>query len=403
MRDGFAALGIAAALIDALNKSGISRPAAIQREVIPQILAGRDVIAQSATGTGKTLAYLLPLVQRIDAGKREMQALILAPTYELVMQIHKQIIELTDNAGLPVMALPLIGDVNISRQIEKLREKPHIITGSPGRVLELIQKRKISAHTLKTIVLDEADRLLDEQQIALVKAVIKTTLKERQLLFFSATLKPAAVELAKPLLRESALVQLSLAEQPAIAHWYIVSDLRDKADVLRKIARSIEPARALVFINRQEQIAATVARLKFQGLTVAGLYGDAGKAERQKALADFRDGRVQLLVASDIAARGLDISGVDYVVNLDMPDDAQVYLHRTGRTGRFGRSGTAISIVTAGETRQLERFARTLKLVIQAGQMIRGKIETARRPGNISPPPAEKRKKRDATTKRGLP
>ncbi|MDU4959368.1 MAG: DEAD/DEAH box helicase [Sporomusaceae bacterium] len=376
MNNGFAALGINPALAEGLQKNSISRPTPVQTEVIPLILAGRDVLAQSPTGSGKTLAYLLPLLQRIDAGRREPQVLVLAPTYELVMQIHKQAELLAASAGLPLSSLPIIGDANISRQIEKLREKPQLITGSPGRVLELIQKRKISAHTLQILVLDEADRLLGEQQLELVKAIIKTTLKQRQLLLFSATLSPAAVELAKPLLREPQLVRLSQRQEaPAITHCCLLGQLRDKFVSLRKLARSIEPARALVFINRQEQIAATVAKLQFHGLTAAGLFGGAGKAERKKALDDFRAGRVQLLVASDLAARGLDISGVDYVINLDMADDAQVYLHRTGRTGRAGRAGTAISLVTAGELQKLQGFASSLGIDLQQKQIIRGQLQ----------------------------
>jgi superfamily II DNA/RNA helicase len=376
MNDAFTQLGVGEALTNGLQKAGITQPTGIQTQVIPLVLAGKDVIGQSATGTGKTLAYLLPLFHKIDSSKREMQALVLAPTYELAMQIQKQVELLAANSGLPVTSLPIIGDVNIVRQIEKLREKPHIIVGSSGRIMELIQKRKISAHTIKTIVLDEGDRLLGEQLLESVKAIIKTTLKDRQLLLFSATIKPGTVELAKNLMREPEVVRVTpqAQDQPDITHWYFVTELREKMDVLRKIARSIEGERALVFINKQDNVEVTVAKLNFQGLAAAGLHGSAGKAERKKALEDFRNGKIQLLIASDIAARGLDIPGVDYVINLDMPDDAQTYLHRAGRTGRAGHSGTAISIVTAGETQYIEKCEKALKITMQKKQMVRGEM-----------------------------
>jgi superfamily II DNA/RNA helicase len=195
MNNTFTQLGVGEALANGLQKAEITQPTGIQTQVIPLVLAGKDVIGQSATGTGKTLAYLLPLFLKIDSSKREMQALVLAPTYELAMQIQKQVELLAANSGLPVTSLPIIGDVNIVRQIEKLREKPHIIVGSSGRILELIQKRKISAHTIKTIVLDEGDRLLGEQNLEGVKAIIKTTQRDRQLLLFSATIKPTGGDL----------------------------------------------------------------------------------------------------------------------------------------------------------------------------------------------------------------
>jgi superfamily II DNA/RNA helicase len=376
MNNTFTQLGVGEALTNGLQKAEITQPTGIQTHVIPLVLAGKDVIGQSATGTGKTLAYLLPLFLKIDSSKREMQALVLAPTYELAMQIQKQVELLAANSGLPVTSLPIIGDVNIVRQIEKLREKPHIIVGSSGRILELIQKRKISAHTIKTIVLDEGDRLLGEQNLEGVKAIIKTTQRDRQLLLFSATIKPTTVELAKGLMREPEVVRVTpqAQDQPDITHWYFVTDLREKMDVLRKIARSIEGERALVFINKPDNVEVTVAKLNFQGLAAAGLHGSAGKEDRKKALEDFRNGKIQLLVASDVAARGLDIPGVDYVINLDMPDEPQIYLHRVGRTGRAGRSGTAISIVTGGETQYIEKCEKALKITMQKKQMVKGEM-----------------------------
>lgn len=387
MNQSFAALGVAGELTAALARAGISVPTEIQARVIPLALAGRDVVGQSATGTGKTLAYLLPLLQKIDTGRRETQAIILAPTHELAIQILREIENLAGGAATPVTATPLIGQVNITRQIENLRAKPHIVVGSAGRMLELIQKKKLGAHTVKTIILDEADRLLDDSNWDSVRAVVRTTLKDRQLMLFSATITPAALARAREL---TAAAELATAAGPTavpagITHLCFTADRRDKIEVLRKLVTHLDIAQALVFVNNSHDIDITVAKLNYHGVTAAGLSAGAVKADRQKALADFRHGKIRLLVASDLAARGLDIPGVEVVVNLDLPEDAQVYLHRVGRTGRAGRAGTAISLATAPETELLAGFARMLKISIVAKRLQRGRVfdKTAR--SNASP------------------
>lgn len=202
------------------------------------------------------------------------------PTYELAVQIHREIETLAANSLIPVTFAAIIGEANINRQIDKLKEKPHIIVGSSGRILELIQKRKINAQTVKVIVLDEGDRLLGEQQLEAVKAVIKTTLRDRQMLLFSATVKAATIELANTIMRQPQCIQVSSQsfERPDISHWYFVSELRDKMEVLRKFVRSIEGERVLVFINKPDNVEVTVSKLNYQGLAVAGLL----MAARQK-------------------------------------------------------------------------------------------------------------------------
>lgn len=380
MNDLFVELGVTAALATGLNKAGITAPTEIQTAVIPLALAGKDIAGQSATGTGKTLAYLLPLFQRVDAAKREMQAIILAPTHELAIQIHRQAEILALESGVAVRSAPVIGQVNIARQIERLKDKPHIIVGSSGRILELIQKRKISAQTIRTIVIDEADKLLDDNNWASVKAVVKTTLKDRQLMLFSATITPAALERAREL---APAVQAVQAQGPGkvpadITHLYMVTEQRDKMELLRKLLASLKTERALVFINSSDAIEMTVTKLNYHGLNAAGIYGGSVKADRRKALEDFRTGKVRLLVASDLAARGLDIPGVTCVFNLEMPEDPQVYLHRVGRTGRAGQSGLALSLVTRSEAERVTRFAKALRIDIQAKEMFRGHIVDSR-------------------------
>ena len=396
MTTTFQELGIRAELTGALTKMGIGTPTPVQEQAIPPIMTGRDIIGQSPTGTGKTLVYLLPLFQRIDSGRREVQALVLAPTHELAVQIHRQAELLAGHSDLPVTSAPIIGNVNITRQIEKLRDKPHIIIGSSGRILELIQKKKINAAGIKTIVLDEADRLLDDQNADSVKAVIKTTQKDRQLLLFSATITAKTVEKAASLLKDPLRIDASAQEKVAseIEHIHVVAQQRDKMDTLRKLARIIQGERGLIFINRSEETEVTVAKLNYLGLKAAGLHGSAGKTDRQKALEDFRTGRIQFLVASDIAARGLDIPGVDYIFNLDLPEEPQLYLHRAGRTGRAGRQGIAVSIVNPREAARLGALEKTLGIVIAARRLEQGRVVKPRtRTKPPAPRPARKKEK----------
>lgn len=388
MQTSFEQIGLDKKLVAGLAKAAITIPTPVQAAVIPEVLQGRDVIGHSATGTGKTLAYLLPLFQKIESGKREVQAVVLAPTHELVMQIFRQAELLAQNSGIPVAAAAIIGEVNIARQIDKLKEKPHLLIGSAGRLLELIQKRKINAQTIKTIVLDEADRLLDETNRAAVAAVIKTTQKDRQLLLFSATIPQETLAAAAQWLREPvhAAIRNDSPLPSGIAHMYFLAEARDKVVVLRKLLAGIQPERALVFVNTAPAIAETVAKLNFHGVAAAGLHGSANKAERQAALQDYRDGRVRILVASDLAARGLDIDGVENVINLDLPETAQAYLHRAGRTGRAGADGRVFSIVDKAEARRIPSLRKSLRISIAEKHLSYGEIVDPAKPGTTGKP-----------------
>ena len=376
MIESFETLGISAPLAAGLDKAGIKVPTGIQSRVIPLALTGKDIIGQSATGTGKTLAFLLPIFQRIDIAKRETQVIIIAPTHELAIQILRQVEMLAKNSDLPITSTSIIGNVLISRQIDKLKERPHILVGSSGRILELIQKRKITSQTIKTIVLDEADRLLDERNAESVKAVIKTTLKDRQIMLFSATITPETLAQAKKIMNEPEvlMVEGQVGDRPDITHLYFLAEQRDKIEMLRKIVALIHGERVLVFVNRSEEIETTAAKLEYHGLKAAGIHGSSFKGDRKKSLEDFRKGKIQLLVASDVAARGLDIIDVNYIFNLDVPEDPQVYLHRVGRTGRAGKSGIAMNIVTKVELPLIKKYEKLLNVTITEKYMANGKI-----------------------------
>lgn len=375
MTTSFDKLKINPNLIDGLKKQGITNPTDIQSKTIPLALENKDIIGQSITGSGKTLAYLLPLYEKINSNNNEMQAIILAPTHELVLQIDKQIKLLSQNSGIPVTSTPIIGKANINRQIEKLKTKPHIVVGSTGRILELIKKKKIKAHTVKTIVIDEGDRLLDENNLIGVKEVIKTTLKDRQLMVFSATINDPTINIAKDLMKDPQIVKIEEKQiNPNIAHMYFTAERRDKIKILRKLVASIKPKKAIVFINKDSQIQELTAKLQHHHISAFGIYGNASKEERKKALNGFRTGKYKFLIASDIAARGLDVKGVTHIINLDLPRDSKEYLHRVGRTGRAGKLGTAISIVTEKEIPSIRRFAKHFNINIRQKEIYKGSI-----------------------------
>ena len=376
MNQSFAELGVHSALVQGLEKAGITMPTKIQEEVIPEVLAGKDVVGQSATGTGKTLAFLLPLFQKIDHARRDTQAIVLAPTHELAMQIFREAQLLADNSGLPVTAAVIIGDVNIARQIDRLKDRPHLLVGSSGRILELIQKRKINAQTVKTIVLDEADRLLDDNHRVSVAAIIKATQKDRQLLAFSATIPATALEKAVGMSNDAVVVTIAApAAVPAeIEHLYFVVETRDKIEFLRKLLASLQVDRALVFINTSAAIEETVAKLCHHGVAATGIHGSSVKKDRQGAMESFRDGRTGVLVASDLAARGLDIAGISCVINLELPEDPQAYQHRAGRTGRAGATGMTLSIVDQAEEKRIAFLQKKLNIKIVPKRLAFGKI-----------------------------
>ena len=371
----FDKLGINHNLVEGLKKEKIYEPTAIQEAVIPLALENRDIIGQSITGSGKTLAYLLPIFHRIQADKKEAQAIILAPTHELAMQIYGVINLLAKNSGLPVRSASIIGRVKIDRQIEKLKEKPHIIVGSPGRILELIKMRKIGAHTVKTIVIDEADRLLDDNNLSQVKDVIKTTLRDRQLMMFSATINKTTIDIAKAMMKEPEIIKIEEElMNPNIEHLYIEVEQRDKIETLRKLIASIKPEKAIVFLNKNEGIQEVTFKLQYHHVKAYGIFGDATKEERKKALEDFRSGKLQLLIASDIASRGLDIKNITHIFNLDLPENLKEYLHRAGRTGRTGNFGTAISIVNDKEVTLIKKIEKVYNIKIKAKSLYGGKL-----------------------------
>ncbi|MFA9396972.1 MAG: DEAD/DEAH box helicase [Clostridiaceae bacterium] len=375
MINSFEELNINKNIIEGLKKDNILIPTKIQTEVIPKALLNKDIIGRSATGSGKTLAYLIPIFQKIDK-ERETQAIILAPTHELVMQIERDIKLLAANSNSYITALSIIGDVNIKKQIEKLKMKPNIVVGSANRVYDLIKLKKLKAHTVKTIVIDEGDRLLDVNNISKIKDVIKTTLRDRQLMLFSATVNSKTIESAKGLMKKPELIIIddNTVLNSNISHFYITVERRDKVDALRKLIAAVEPTKSIAFINKVGEIEIATAKLQFHKVKAYAMYGKASKEERQSALESFRMGKIDLLVSSDLSARGLHIEDISHIFNLDLPEDPNEYLHRVGRTGRANKTGTAISIVTKSEVHILKTYEKKLKIKIEERNLYKGKL-----------------------------
>lgn len=393
IKNGFVPLGLSPALLSALEKQDITQPTEIQHRLLPELLAGKDVIGRSETGSGKTLAYLLPIFERLDLSVRGTQAIILTPTHELAAQVFRQAELLQENSGIDAGCALLIGAAGIARQVERLKSKPRIVIGSTGRILDLIRRRKIQAHLVKIIVLDEGDRLLEDGNISDVREVIRATLKERQIAILSASIsaetKVRASGLMKP---DFAVVEAESAVVPkGLSHYYILSPPREKFVNLRKILAGEKPEKAIVFLNNPENIEVTVDKLCYHGIKAAGIYGTAGKLERKTALADFREGRVSVLVASDIGSRGLDIEGVTHIINLDVPEEPTHYLHRAGRCGRKGLPGTAITIVTPYERRWVHKYEKAWGLQFVQKEMSYGQLVNSSKTKKDIAKPAKKK------------
>ncbi|MBX9955486.1 DEAD/DEAH box helicase [Peribacillus simplex] len=343
------------------KKSGFGQLTPIQTKAIPVIVEGKDIMAESPTGTGKTLAYLLPLLEKIDPEKKSPQALILASSRELVMQINEEIRIWSEGSGITGAAF--IGGANVKRQLDKLKKRPQVIAGTPGRIYELIAQKKLKMHEVKTIVLDEGDQLIIPEHMGTINNIIKTTLKDRQIMVFSATLPEETEKAAREFMNEPEMIKVDKHEkmESKVDHLYFVVERREKSKILEKITR-LKDVKALAFLNDIAELSVLHEKLSYKGIEMGVLHGESNKVDREKALRKLRSGKSPMLIATDVAARGLDIKGLTAVVHIDMADNIEQYIHRSGRTGRAGADGTVISIVTEREERELKKMARELEI-----------------------------------------
>jgi ATP-dependent RNA helicase DeaD len=366
-------------LIAALSKQQISDPTPIQTAALPLLLAGKDAYLNAETGTGKTLAYLLPLFARIDPGLAATQLVIAAPTHELAIQIHRQSCDLARNTKRAIRSVLLIGGTAIDRQLEKLKAKPHVVVGSPGRIVELIERGKLKTAHIRSIVIDEADRLLHDESLNWIQKIVSVAPSTRQLIFASATIESQTRQVMATLSPDAVMLcPGTAAVNENIEHLYVVCEERDKPDVLRKLLNAFDVPCSVVFVHRKDVGERVAAKLAHHKLVVADLNAELNKMDRKHAMDGIRSGAIRIMIATDLAARGLNIVGVTHVFNLDVPTMSKAYLHRVGRTGRAGAKGTAISLLTEIEARLVRRYEQELGIIMQRIRVHDGRVSPLR-------------------------
>ncbi|RUS45924.1 DEAD/DEAH box helicase [Cohnella sp. AR92] len=390
----FAALGLNEALALKLAEEGIAEPTTVQAGAIPALLTGRDGILRSPTGSGKTLAYLLPILQRIDPAKKETQAVVMAPTQELAMQIVR--VAETYGGPLGIRTVALIGGAALSRQLDRMKSKPQLVVGTPGRVREVVSLRKLPLHQVRLAVVDETDRVFSLGGKSDVESMLRSMAKDRQTVFVSATRTDAMKEaesrwLRNPWEAEPASEEAELGLPKTIKHGYMICDKREKVDLIRRIARNLKPTGALIFVNDIERIGELLSKLRYEGFSVDALYGDTPGKERGEVMRRFREGRTKLLIASDVAARGLDVPGLPLVIQYEPALDADHYVHRAGRTGRMGREGQSIMLMTPQETFIANKLGKQLGIEFQELRLREGKLLPASEARGARAVPAEPR------------
>lgn len=374
MSNKFEELNFKQFILENLEMEGIKNPTEIQSHSITHILEGKDVIGKAKTGTGKTLAYLLPMIEKIDPDKKELQMLVLAPSRELSLQIHREAENVVKNTA--ITAIPLVEGMNINRQLDKLKNKPQLIIATPGRLVHIIGLKKIKMHGVKMIALDEVDQMLEQGLKEKVHAVIATTLKDRQLVSFSATLSKEALNILQSLMKNPQSVYLDTAKPvpSKIKHLYIVSKASKKTETLAEIMQALKPTKSLVFINKNENVDRFVKELKSFGLSVGGIQTRTKNQDRQHILATFNKGSLKILVTTDIFTRGMDFRNVSHIFNMDLPLNPIDYLHRAGRTGRMNKEGVVYNIVRDREKFIMYKMMKGLNIDVTPVGILNGRI-----------------------------
>src|SRR6185369_4018004 len=360
-KDGtFADLGLAEPLLKILMEVGYEAPTPIQAKTIPVLLAGRDLIGQAQTGTGKTAAFALPILQRLDLARAEPQALVLAPTRELAIQVAEAFHTYSKYVGR-VSVLPVYGGQPIDRQQQRLVRGVHVVVGTPGRILDHLRRGTLKLDGVRTAVLDEADEMLRMGFIEDVDSILSQAPSEhRQTALFSATMPPEIRRVASRHLKnpESIAIERHMLTVPAIEQRFLILAPQQKLDALSRILET-EPAEAVLIFTRTKTGAAEVAeKLQARGYAAEAMHGDMNQIQRESVIRRLRAGQVEIVVATDVAARGLDVDRISHVINYDIPNDVEAYVHRIGRTGRAGRSGIAVLFVSPRERRMMQDIER---------------------------------------------
>ncbi|CAM3144222.1 ATP-dependent RNA helicase DeaD [Lactobacillus bombicola] len=346
----FSELGLNDELLKAIKRSGFEEATPIQEETIPLALAGRDVIGQAQTGTGKTAAFALPILQNLDKDKKVIQALIIEPTRELAIQTQEELFRLGRDERARVQVV--YGGADISRQIRSLKNHvPAILVGTPGRLLDHLKRKTINLADVNTIVLDEADEMLDMGFIQDIESILSYVKNRKQTLLFSATMPKPIMNISEKFMDNPEIVRIKTKELTAdlIDQYYVRAKDSEKFDIMCRLIDVESPDLAVVFVRTKRRVDEVTRGLQARGYNAAGIHGDLSQARRISVLKRFRASKLDILVATDVAARGLDISGVTHVYNYDIPQDPDSYVHRIGRTGRAGQNGSSITFVTPNE------------------------------------------------------
>jgi ATP-dependent RNA helicase DeaD len=354
----FADLGLSTSSLEALQDVGYEQPSPIQEQAIPVLLEGRDMIGQAQTGSGKTAAFGLPMIEHVDPGEQDVQGLVLTPTRELCIQVTQALRTYGHRKGVDVVAV--FGGAPIRSQQAQLRDGGQIVVGTVGRVLDLIQRASLILHTCRFVVLDEADEMLDLGFLEDVERILAITPNSRQTALFSATMPPPIRALADRYLYDPVTVKVKSATLTvdSVEQFSVEVKPNDKADKLVDVLRAERPEQAIVFTRTKIRCDQLYRKLRDRGMNVRALHGDMSQGQRDGVMLAFKGGRVPILVATDVAARGLDISTVTHVINFDVPTSPDVYVHRIGRTGRVGRSGRAITFIEPRQQRELQAIER---------------------------------------------
>ena len=376
----FKDINVSEKLIVGLKKQNITEPTPIQVQAYKHIMNKRDLIACSSTGSGKTLAYLLPIIYQINTESKYIQALVLVPTQELAIQVSEQFDLLCSNSDINYKSIFLIGDGNINRQIDALKSKPAVVIGTPARVYQLIKMKKLRVHDVKHLVIDEADRLIDKTYYENVLSIRKSLMKYTQVLMFSASIDKKTRKAANEISYNPVSLDISKDTNnkdiipKTIKHYYIIADRRERIETLRKIAKAVKSEKAMIFINTKYDLEESLQKLQYHKYSVSALSGNLDKFAKRKAIDDFKSGKVNYLLTTDIGARGLQIDDVDTIINVNLPEDSKDYLHRAGRCGRNGNSGVCISIITENELNKIKQYQKQFNINIVARKLYNGKL-----------------------------
>ena len=362
----FDELNLKPELLRGIYGYGFEKPSAIQQKAILPIIKQRDVIAQAQSGTGKTAAFAIGSLQLVDVSKDEIQCLVLSPTRELAQQTS--IVYQFLGECLKVKVTLLIGGTKVGADLDKLREGPQVLVGSPGRVLDLIRRKQVRLAYLQTFILDEADEMLSKGFIENIKEIISLIPTTTKILLFSATMPKEIVDITTKFMKDPAKILVKNEELTleGIKQYYVYLKKEDKLDVLLQIYRGIEIAQAIIYCNSKRSVDFVSEELKKKGHMVSSIHGDLKQFERDQVMRDFRNGATRVLITTDLLARGIDVYQVSLVINYELPREKETYIHRIGRSGRFGRKGNAINFVTPPEKDELDAIQKYYNTTIEA-------------------------------------